>query len=112
MVEEVPLIVVKKDGRHELFDRNKLINGLLRACNKREVTRRQLEEIVTKVERNIRNTLAQEVSSEKIGEMVLRELRSVDAVAYIRFASVYREFADLESFMAELQYLMGTKEKK
>lgn len=107
-----PLIVVKKDGRHELFDRNKLINGLLRACNKREVTRRQLEEIVTKVERNIRNTLAQEVSSEKIGEMVLRELRSVDAVAYIRFASVYREFADLESFMAELQYLMGTKEKK
>ena len=112
MVEEVPLIVVKKDGRHELFDRNKLINGLLRACNKREVTRRQLEEIVTKVERNIRNTLAQEVSREKIGEMVLRELRSVDAVAYIRFASVYREFADLESFMAELKYLMGTKEQK
>ena len=112
MVEEVPLIVVKKDGRHELFDRNKLINGLLRACNKREVTRRQLEEIVTKVERNIRNTLAQEVSSEKIGEMVLRELRSVDAVAYIRFASVYREFAYLESFMAELKYLMGTKEQK
>lgn len=111
-MEEVPLIVVKKDGRHELFDRNKLINGLLRACNKREVTRRQLEEIVTKVERNIRNTLAQEVSSEKIGEMVLRELRSVDAVAYIRFASVYREFADLESFMAELKYLMGTKEQK
>ena len=101
-----------EDGRHELFDRNKLINGLLRACNKREVTRRQLEEIVTKVERNIRNTLAQEVSSEKIGEMVLRELRSVDAVAYIRFASVYREFADLESFMAELKYLMGTKEQK
>ena len=87
MVEEVPLIVVKKDGR-------------------------QLEENVTKVERNIRNTLAQEVSSEKIGEMVLRELRSVDAVAYIRFASVYREFADLESFMAELKYLMGTKEQK
>ena len=79
MVEEVPLIVVKKDGRHELF---------------------------------VRNTLAQEVSSEKIGEMVLRELRSVDAVAYIRFASVYREFADLESFMAELKYLMGTKEQK
>lgn len=62
MVEEVPLVVVKKDGRHELFDRNKLLNGLLRACNKREVTRQQLEDIVTKVERNIRNTLAQEVS--------------------------------------------------
>lgn len=112
MVEEVPLVVVKKDGRHELFDRNKLLNGLLRACNKREVTRQQLEDIVTKVERNIRNTLAQEVSSEKIGEMVLSELRSVDEVAYIRFASVYREFADLDSFMAELQHLMGTKEKK
>ena len=112
MVEEVPLIVVKKDGRHELFDRNKLLNGLLRACNKREVKRQQLEDIVTKVERNIRNTLAQEVSSEKIGEMVLGELRSVDEVAYIRFASDYREFADLESFMAELQHLMGTKEKK
>jgi len=112
MVEESPLIVIKRNGSRELFDRSKILNGLLRASNKRMITRQQLEDIVTKVERNIRNTLAQEVSSEKIGEMVLGELRSVDEVAYIRFASVYREFADLESFMAELQHLMGTKEKK
>lgn len=112
MVEEVPLIVVKKDGRHELFDRNKLFNGLLRAFNKREITRQQIEEIVNKVERNIRNTLAQEITSEKIGELVLNELRGVDEVAYIRFASVYRQFADLDSFMAELKSLMGQKDKK
>ena len=112
MVEEVPLIVGKKDGRHELFDRNKLLNGLLRACNKREVKRQQLEDIVTKVERNIRNTLAQEVSSEKIGEMVLGELRSVDEVAYIRFASVYRKFADISSFLEELQNMQQRKQRE
>ena len=107
MVEEVPLYVVKKDGSRQLFDRNKILNGLLRACNKRRVTRQQLDDIVLKVERNIRNTLAQEVPSVKIGEMVLGELKSIDAVAYIRFASVYRQFADLDSFMAELKSLMG-----
>ncbi len=107
MVEEVPLYVVKKDGSRQLFDRNKILNGLLRACNKRRITRQQLDDIVLKVERNIRNTLAQEVPSVKIGEMVLCELKSIDAVAYIRFASVYRQFADLDSFMAELKSLMG-----
>ena len=100
MVEEVPLYVVKKDGRRELFDRNKILNGLLRACNKRRVTRQQLDEIVAKVERNIRNTLEQEIPSVKIGEMILDELQAIDSVAYIRFASVYRQFSDLDSFMA------------
>lgn len=112
MVEEVPLVVVKRDGSRELFDRNKILNGLLRACNKRMVMRQQLDELVTNVERKIRNTLVQEVTSERIGELVLDELRAVDEVAYIRFASVYRQFADLDSFMAELNHLMGHKEQQ
>lgn len=110
MVEEVPLVVIKRTGDRELFDRNKIINGLLRACNKRRVTRQQIEDIVNRVERTIRNLLLQEISSEKIGEIVLNELKAVDEVAYIRFASVYRQFADLDSFMAELKHLMGSKE--
>ena len=97
-----------KKGR-QLFDRNKILNGLLRACNKRRVTRQQLDDIVLKVERNIRNTLAQEVPSVKIGEIILTELRNIDAVAYIRFASVYRQFGDLDSFMEELKSLMGNE---
>lgn len=112
MVEEVPLVVIKKNGRRELFDRNKILNGLLRACNKRNVTRQQLEDIVTRVERKIRNSLVQEVSSVRIGELVLDELKNIDEVAYIRFASVYRQFADLDSFMAELKRLMGSEKKK
>ena len=109
MVEEVPLYVIKKDGSRQLFDRNKILNGLLRACNKRRVTRQQLDDIVLKVERNIRNTLAPEVPSVKIGEIILTELRNIDAVAYIRFASVYRQFGDLDSFMEELKSLMGNE---
>ena len=112
MVEELPLLVVKRSGRRELFDRNKILNGLLRACNKRKVTRQELDDIADRVERKIRNTLVQEVMSERIGELVLTELKDVDEVAYIRFASVYRQFADLDSFMAELKRLMGYKEKK
>lgn len=112
MVEEVPLVVIKRSGQRELFDRNKILNGLLRACNKRRVSRQELDDMVVNVERKIRNTLVQEVSSEKIGELVLDELRSVDEVAYIRFASVYRQFADLDSFMAELKRLMGHKEQQ
>lgn len=112
MVEEEPLTVIKKDGSRELFDRNKILNGLIRACNKRVVTRPQIEAIVTRVERNIRNSLVQEVPSVKIGKMVLEELKNVDEVAYIRFASVYRQFADLDSFMAELKHLMGHDTEK
>lgn len=112
MVEELPLIVIKRNGSRELFDRNKLLNGLLRASNKRMITRQQLEDLVSQVERDVRNSLAQEVASERIGEMVLDKLKSIDEVAYIRFASVYRKFADLESFMAELEHLMGAKKQE
>ena len=113
MVEEVPLVVIKKNGMRELFDRNKILNGLLRASNKRTISHKQLEDVVTSVERTIRNSLAQEVESVRIGELVLDELRHIDEVAYIRFASVYREFADLDSFMAELKRLMkGDKEQR
>jgi transcriptional repressor NrdR len=111
MVEEVQLVVIKKDGSRELFDRNKILNGLLRACNKRMVTMKQLEDIVAKVERTIRNSLVQEIPSVKIGEIVLDELKAIDQVAYIRFASVYRQFADLDSFMAELKRLMNNEQK-
>ena len=106
---EVPLDGIKKDGSRQLFDRNKILKGLLRACNKRRVTRQQLDDIVLKVERNIRNTLAQEVPSVKIGEIILTELRNIDAVGYIRFAAVYRQFGDLDSFMEELKSLMGNE---
>lgn len=112
MVEEVPLVVIKKNGMRELFDRNKILNGLLRASNKRTISRKQLEDVVTSVERTIRNSLAQEVTSVRIGELVLDELRHIDEVAYIRFASVYREFADLDSFMAELKRLMKGDEEQ
>ena len=91
------------------YVRNGGRSASVRACNKRRVTRQQLDDIVLKVERNIRNTLAQEVPSVKIGEIILTELRNIDAVAYIRFASVYRQFGDLDSFMEELKSLMGNE---
>jgi len=111
MIESVPLVVIKKDGSRELFDRNKILNGLLRACNKRVVTVQTMEEIVNHIERDIRNSLVQEIETVKIGEMVMVELRQVDQVAYVRFASVYRQFADLEQFMKELKSLMTTGNK-
>lgn len=89
MVEEVPLYVIKKDGSRQLFDRNKILNGLLRACNKRRVTRQQLDDIVLKVERNIRNTLAQEVPSVKIGEIILTELRIFALLPFIDSSAIW-----------------------
>ena len=112
MIEEVPLVVIKKNGMRELFDGNKILNGLLRASNKRTISRKQLEDVVASVERTIRNSFAQEVQSVRIGELVLDGLRHIDEVAYIRFASVYREFADLDSFMAELKRLMKGDEEE
>lgn len=108
MIESVPLVVIKKDGSRELFERSKILNGLLRACNKRVVTVQTMEKIVDNIERDIRNSLVQEIETVKIGEMVMAELRQVDQVAYVRFASVYRQFADLEQFMTELKSLMIT----
>ena len=108
-VEQTPLRVIKKNGTRELFDKNKLRNGLIRACEKRNISTGQIEEIVNTVERTIRNELKQEVPTEVIGNLIMEELRKLDQVAYVRFASVYREFKDLDSFMSELETLMKAR---
>lgn len=105
-VEQTPLRVIKKDGSRELFNRNKLRSGLIRACEKRSITSAQIDKIVNDVERQIRNELKQEVPSRKIGNLAMDELKKLDQVAYVRFASVYREFNDIGSFMTELKSLM------
>lgn len=111
-IEEVPLMVIKKNGLREMFDRNKLRKGLIRACEKRNVSAQQIENIVNGVERTVRNKLMQEVPSDVLGEMVMEELKHVDQVAYVRFASVYRQFTDIGNFMSELKLLMdGNNEK-
>lgn len=99
MIESVQIIVVKKDGSKELFDRNKLLGGLLKACQKRPVN---AEEVVTDIETELQNSLRLEVPSRELGEMVMSRLQKIDEVAYVRFASVYREFKDLDTFLAEL----------
>jgi len=109
VVEQSPLMVIKKDGRRELFDRAKLLNGLLRACEKRPVPLSAAEEVVDKVEKEMRNLMEREVTSRQIGETVMRHLKEIDQVAYVRFASVYRQFADINNFMQELDALMKSQ---
>lgn len=105
-IENIDLVVIKKDGRRESFDRNKLLGGVLKACEKRPISRELIESIVDKVELELRNLDSTEIPSQKIGELVMRKLRALDKVAYIRFASVYRQFADIESFEKELKSLL------
>ena len=112
VVEESPLMVIKKDGRRELFDRAKLMNGLLRACEKRPIPLGVVEAVVDKVEKEMRNLMEREVSSRHIGETVMRHLKDIDQVAYVRFASVYRQFADINNFMTELETLMKSQTAK
>jgi len=107
-LEEMPLTVIKKNGEREIFDRSKLLNGLLRAAVKREISRQQLEDLVTDIETELRNQFKYEVTSKKIGEMILKRLRKIDKVAYVRFASVYREFKDETDFSSELSKLQRT----
>ena len=109
-VDELPLQVVKKDGRRETFDRQKLLQGLLKACQKRPVSVEQIEEIVENIERDLRNTSEHEAKSAYIGELVMKSMRDLDEVAYVRFASVYREFKDVESFVAEIKNLLNKRE--
>lgn len=112
LVEEAPLMVIKRDGHREMFDGDKLLRGLMRACEKREVSVEQIKELVASVERELRNRLVQEISSEELGEVVLAKLSDLDPVAYIRFASVYRRFSGLKDFMAELETLMAKEERE
>ncbi|MDP4097860.1 transcriptional regulator NrdR [Paenibacillus sp. P96] len=107
MVEETPLMVIKKDGSREEFSRDKILRGLIRACEKRPVSVEHLERIVSQVENALRNTAAAEVESRDIGELVMEQLYPVDEVAYVRFASVYRQFKDINMFMKELKTLLS-----
>ena len=105
-VEESPLIVVKKEGTREEFNKEKILRGLIKACEKRPVSLRQLEEVTQSVERELRNLGISEVKSDMIGEIVMEELRDIDDVAYVRFASVYRQFKDLNVFIEELKDIL------
>ena len=108
-VESLPIIVVKKDGSRESFDRQKVLGGMIRACEKRPVPLAELEKISEEIEQDLQNSMEREVSTEIIGEKVMDRLRSVDQVAYVRFASVYRQFKDIDTFMAELNKLLAEK---
>lgn len=104
-VEKAPMMVIKKDGRREPFDRNKLLSGLMKACQKRPISASTIEELASDVERELRSGLDREVESSAIGEAVLRHLKDLDKVAYVRFASVYKEFQDIETFVREIEEL-------
>lgn len=111
VVESLPIIVVKRDKSREQFDRNKLVNSLLRACEKRTVSIDTVEKAVDKIEAALQNSLDREVSSLQIGELAMDKLKGIDEVAYVRFASVYRQFRDINTFMEELNNLLTSKDK-
>ena len=108
-VESLPIVVIKRDSSRQQFDRNKILNGMLRACEKRPVPFEVLEQKADEIEQTLQNSLEREVSTEYIGELVMDKLRAVDEVAYVRFASVYRQFKDIDTFMKELNKLLEGK---
>ncbi|MBL4934971.1 transcriptional repressor NrdR [Clostridium sp. YIM B02515] len=108
-IEDIPILVIKKDMSREYFDKSKIINGLLKACQKRPVSRMQIETIASDIEKQLSNQMLTEVRSEYIGEMIMESLKKVDEIAYVRFASVYRQFKDINTFMEELKSLMINK---
>ena len=110
-MESLPMVVVKKDGSRQSFDRRKVLGGMIRACEKRPVPLADLERIAGEIEQDLQNSMEREIRTEVIGERVMDRLRSVDQVAYVRFASVYREFKDVETFMRELQGLKEDPEE-
>ena len=109
IMERLPLIVVKRDGSRQTFDKIKIMNGMLRACEKRPVSVDALEKITDEIEQELQNSLEREVSTTEIGEMVMTRLKDIDEVAYVRFASVYRQFKDVNTFLEELQKLIDKK---
>jgi len=106
-VEDIPILVIKKDFNREYFDRTKIINGLMKACQKRPVSRMQIEDICDEVEKQLNNEMLTEVKSGYIGEIIMSTLKNVDEVSYVRFASVYRQFKDVNTFMEEIRKLMS-----
>ena len=109
-VEESIIMIIKKDGRREAFDRSKVANGIIKACEKRPVSMAEIESITNNIERGLSNLMKKEVKSEFIGELVMDELKKLDEVAYVRFASVYRQFTDVNTFIKEIEKLMGNKD--
>ena len=108
-VECLPLVVIKRDGSRQSFDKSKLLNGMIRACEKRPVPFQTLESIANEIEQTLQNQMDREVTSTRIGELVMERLKQVDEVAYVRFASVYRQFKDISTFMSELNKLLAEK---
>ena len=111
IMERLPLIVIKKDGSRQVFDKQKLINGMLRACEKRPVPLADIQVVVDEIEQELQNSLEREIKSTEVGEMVMRGLKNLDEVAYVRFASVYRQFRDINTFMDELNMLLKEQNK-
>lgn len=111
-IEEMILMVVKKDGSREAFDRSKIMNGIIKACEKRPVPMADIERIVGEIERGLNNMMEKEVPSSFIGELIMEQLQKLDEVAYVRFASVYRQFTDINTFVAEIEKLLKNKKDK
>ena len=111
-IETTPVLVNKNDGTRQAFDANKIKNGIIKACEKRPVSLSKIDKLVEDIKKEVYNSLEQEISSKRIGEMVMEGLRGIDEVAYVRYASVYRQFTDISSFMRELETLMQHKDNK
>ena len=109
IIETLPLVVIKRDGSRQSFDKSKLINGMVRACDKRKVPLPVLEKIADEIEQELQSALEREITTEQVGEMVMKRLKDVDEVAYVRFASVYRQFKDIDTFMQELTKLLNDR---
>lgn len=108
-VEDIPVLVVKRDLTRETFNKEKIINGLIIACQKRPISRKQIEEIADDIEKNISNKMITEVESKAIGEMIMERLKAIDEISYVRFASVYRQFKDINTFLEEIKNLVSNK---
>lgn len=108
-IEEIPLIVIKKDGSRQVYNRAKLLNGLIRACEKRPVSMKQMEEVVDDIEKTLYNSMEKEITTNYIGELIMDKLKNIDDVSYVRFASVYRQFKDIDTFKLELDKLLKDK---
>jgi transcriptional repressor NrdR len=109
-VEDIPILVIKKDMNREIFSKEKIVSGLIKACQKRPVSRAQIEDLANDVEKAISNKMISEVKSEYIGEMIMERLKVIDEVSYVRFASVYRQFKDINTFLQEIKSLMTNKD--
>ena len=108
-IDEIPFMVVKKDGKREAWERNKVLSGLLRACEKRPISTGQLEDIADEIEKTVQDSVDRELPTSDIGKIIMERLKALDKVAYVRFASVYLEFADVSEFMSELKELVGSR---